>query len=137
MILIGQYDSPFVRRVGIALKLYGFAFEHRPWSVFGDAQKVMGLNPLGRVPILVLDGGEVLMDSAAILDHLDALAGEEALIPPGGPQRRDALRIITVATGRPRASTRLVRANKNRMNGKCLRSQDCFAAASRTRDRLE
>jgi len=34
MILIGQYDSPFVRRVGIALTLYGLPFEHRPWSIF-------------------------------------------------------------------------------------------------------
>ena len=32
MILIGQYDSPFVRRVGIALSLYDIPFEHRPWS---------------------------------------------------------------------------------------------------------
>ena len=75
MILIGQYDSSFVRRVGIALRLYDLPFEHRPWSVFGDADKVRALNPLGRVPILVLDGGEVLADSAAILDHLDEQAG--------------------------------------------------------------
>ena len=37
MILIGQYDSPFVRRVGIALRLYGMEFEHRPWSVLATA----------------------------------------------------------------------------------------------------
>jgi glutathione S-transferase len=37
MFLIGQYDSPFVRRVAIALRLYGLPFEHRPWSTFGDA----------------------------------------------------------------------------------------------------
>ena len=59
MILIGQYDSPFVRRVGIALRLYGMAFEHRPWSVFGDADKIRVLNPLVRVPTLVLEDGEV------------------------------------------------------------------------------
>ena len=39
MILIGQYDSPFVRRVAIALRLYDLPFEHRPWSTFGDADK--------------------------------------------------------------------------------------------------
>ena len=37
MFLIGQYDSPFVRRVAIALRLYGITFEHKPWSTFGDA----------------------------------------------------------------------------------------------------
>ena len=40
MILIGQYDSPFVRRVAIALRLYAMPFEHRPWSTFGDADKI-------------------------------------------------------------------------------------------------
>ena len=71
MILIGQYDSPFVRRVGIALTLYGIPFEHRPWSAFGDADKIRPYNPLTRVPTLVLDNGEVLIHSAAILDYID------------------------------------------------------------------
>ena len=47
MILIGQYDSPFVRRVGIALTLYGMAFEHRPWSVFGETEKIRPLQSAG------------------------------------------------------------------------------------------
>ena len=46
VILIGQYDSPFVRRVAIALKLYGMAYEHRPWSIFSDAGKIAPFNPL-------------------------------------------------------------------------------------------
>ena len=91
MILIGQYDSPFVRRVGIALTLYGLAFEHRPWSVFGDTDKIRPYNPLVRVPTLVLDDGEVLMESHSILDYLDSLVGRErALFPP--PSRRDTRR---------------------------------------------
>lgn len=100
MILIGQYDSPFVRRVGVALRLYGFPFEHRPWSVFGDADKIRPFNPLVRVPVLVLDEGEALIESGAILDHLDSLMPEgRALVPRAGAERRHALRQIALATG--------------------------------------
>jgi glutathione S-transferase len=99
MILIGQYDSPFVRRVGIALHLYGFAYEHRPWSVFGDAAKIAPINPLIRVPTLVLDSGDVLLESALILDYLDEQAGERALIASSGPQRREALKVCALGTG--------------------------------------
>lgn len=100
MILIGQYDSPFVRRVGIALRLYGMAFEHRPWSTFGDAEQVARYNPLRRVPTLVLDDGEVLIESGAILDHLDEVAGpSKALIAADGPDRRRALKVCALATG--------------------------------------
>src|SRR3954463_15651079 len=100
MILIGQYDSPFVRRVGIALTLYGMAFKHRPWSVFGDTEKIRPINPLVRVPTLVLDDGEVLMESHSILDYLDNTVGRErALFPSNEPARHKALRIAALATG--------------------------------------
>ncbi len=100
MILIGQYDSPFVRRVAIALRLYGMAFGHRPWSVFADTGKVQAYSPLARVPVLVLDDGEALSDSAAILDTLDEMAGRErALIPASGAVRRHALQVCVQATG--------------------------------------
>jgi glutathione S-transferase len=100
MILIGQYDSPFVRRVAIALRLYDLPFEHRPWSTFGDADKIAPYNPLRRVPTLVLDDGEALIESTAILDYLDELVGpEKAMIAVRGPQRRHALKICALATG--------------------------------------
>src|SRR5258705_6608084 len=100
MILIGQFDSPFVRRVAIAARLYGLPFEHRPWSTFGDAEKIAPYNPLRRVPTLVLDGGEALIESMAILDYLDELAGpDKALIAPRGPERRHALKICALAMG--------------------------------------
>lgn len=100
MILIGQYDSPFVRRVAIALRLYGFAFEHRPWSTFGDADKIAPFNPLRRVPTLVLDDGEVLIESWAILDHLDECVGKgKAMIASAGAVRRRALKTCALATG--------------------------------------
>ena len=99
MILIGQYDSPFVRRVAIAMRLYGIAFEHRPWSTFGDAEKIAPFNPLRRVPTLVLDDGEVLVESAAILDYLDELAGPKAMIAQSGAERRAALKVCALASG--------------------------------------
>src|SRR5260370_25450378 len=100
MILIGQYDSPFVRRVAIALRLYGLSFEHRPWSTFGEADKIAPYNPLRRVPTLVLDGGEALIESTAILDYLDELVGpEKAMIAERGPDRRRGLKICALATG--------------------------------------
>jgi glutathione S-transferase len=100
MILIGQYDSPFVRRVGIALTLTGMAFEHRPWSAFGDADKIRAFNPLVRVPTLVLDDGEVVIESHAILDWLDSQVPPDAvMLPAVQPDRRRALKTITLATG--------------------------------------
>lgn len=100
MKLIGQFDSPFVRRVGIALELYGQTYEYLPFSSFGEWEKFAAHNPLRRVPALVLDDGEALIDSAAILDHLDELHGREtALIAASGPVRRAALRRIALACG--------------------------------------
>jgi glutathione S-transferase len=100
MILIGQYDSPFVRRVAIAMRRYGIAYEHRPWSVFADAAKIAEYNPLRRVPTLVLDDGVVLVESYAILDTIDEMVGpERALLPRSGPVRREGLRIMSLATG--------------------------------------
>jgi glutathione S-transferase len=100
MILIGQYDSPFVRRVGIALTIYGLPFEHRPWSTFGDADKIRPFNPLTRVPTLVLDSGDVLIESHSILDYLDSLVpAERAMFPATEPARHQALKIAALATG--------------------------------------
>jgi glutathione S-transferase len=100
MILIGQYDSPFVRRVALALRFYGLPFEHRPWSTFGDADKIAPFNPLRRVPTLLLDGGEALIESTAILDYLDELVGPaKAMMAERGETRRRQLRICALGSG--------------------------------------
>ena len=100
MILVGQYDSPFTRRVAISLHLLGMPFERNTNSVFADAVAMRKISPLGRVPMLLLDDGEVLIDSGAILDHLDELVGPgKALLPQKGAERRRALRSISMATG--------------------------------------
>lgn len=100
MILVGQYDSPFVRRVAVTLRLLGLDYQHDTRSVFGDFDSMRQTNPLGRIPSLILDDGEVLIDSAAIVDWLDDTAGpERALIPASGPARRKALKRIALASG--------------------------------------
>lgn len=100
MQLIGQFDSPFVRRVGLALTRYGMAFEHLPYSSFGESDRFARHNPLRRVPTLVLGSGEALIDSHAILDHLDEAHGRDrALIAASGAARRAALRRCAIATG--------------------------------------
>ena len=100
MILIGMFDSPFTRRVAISATLLGFAFEHRNWSVGKDFDRIRDYSPLGRVPVLVLDDGRALCESALILDWLDEQAGpNHALLPPHGEARFEALRLIALATG--------------------------------------
>ncbi|MEQ4573659.1 MULTISPECIES: glutathione S-transferase family protein [Gammaproteobacteria] len=100
MILIGMYDSSYVRRVAIAMALYGLPFEHRAWSVGKDFDRIRQYNPLGRAPTLVLDDGEVLTESAAMLDYLDDRVGpERALMAATGIARRDAQRLIALGIG--------------------------------------
>lgn len=100
MILIGMYDSSYTRRVAIAMALYGIDFEHRSWSVGRDFDRIREYNPLGRAPTLVLDDGEALTESAMMLDYLDDLVGpQRALMPVTGLARRDAQRLVALATG--------------------------------------
>jgi glutathione S-transferase len=99
VLLIGQYDSPFVRRVAVALRLYGVAYEHAPWSTFGDADRIAKFNPLRRVPTVVFDDGFSLMDSGSILEIIDAGLGEGAFLDRPGKERRELLRLCALAGG--------------------------------------
>ncbi|MDX8120737.1 glutathione S-transferase [Janthinobacterium sp. GMG2] len=73
MKLIGMLDSPYVRRVAICLQLQGINYEHLPLSVFRNMDAVREINPVIKVPTLVLDDGQVLMDSTLILHYLSLL----------------------------------------------------------------
>ncbi len=100
MILYGLMDSPFVRRVAVTLEHYGLPYERRALSVFRDSEAMLAINPLGKAPALRLDDGELLFDSQMIIDYLDTrVAPETALTPPAGRERRDVLRVVTVALG--------------------------------------
>ena len=101
MILVGRYLSPFVRRVGATLHLYEIPFEHKAMMAFGDEKAALReWNPVARVPALLLDDGEVLVDSSAIIDYLDETVGpERALTPRSGPARRRVLKLVSGALG--------------------------------------
>ena len=96
MRLIGTYGSPFVRRVGVTLHLYGIAFDHAPLYTSTDRAQVEAVSPLGRIPALILPDGTALTDSSAILDHLDETMGEAALTPRSGPARRRVLALTAL-----------------------------------------
>ncbi|MDJ0609366.1 MAG: glutathione S-transferase family protein [Kiloniellales bacterium] len=55
LILVGQFDSPFVRRVAVALNHYGLPYERNVLSVFRDFEAMLAVNPLGKVPSLILE----------------------------------------------------------------------------------
>ena len=100
MILIGQFDSPFVRRVAVTLHHYHMPYTRNPLSVFRDVAAMQKINPLLRVPALILETGETLIDSSAIIDHLDEMAGPaRALTPAHGPERRKVLQVVVTALG--------------------------------------
>lgn len=106
MILIGQYDSPFVRRVAFALRHYGMDFEHRAHSVFRDASLIAAHNPLRRVPTLITNGGTVFTETSVCLDVLDGRVAIERgsdcadlLLPRAGASREVGLRVCGFING--------------------------------------
>jgi glutathione S-transferase len=90
-----------VRRVAVTLRLYGVGYRHVPLMPFGpDKAELAKFNPIARVPAPRLASGEMLIDSAVILDHLDQAAGPLAsLTPAAGAARRHVLRLLAVALG--------------------------------------
>jgi len=97
MKLVGPWLSGFTRRTGITMKLLGIPFEHLNLNAYTDKEEVRRYSPMGKVPALVLDSGEILIDSASIIDVLDEKVGrEKALIPSSGPARLRALQLIGI-----------------------------------------
>lgn len=98
MQLIGQYDSPYVRRVAVTLTVLGLAFEHRPLSVFSTYDDFAAINPVVKAPTLVTAEGTVLMDSTLILEHVTrALPAAARLVPEGAGPAALAQRIVGLA----------------------------------------
>jgi glutathione S-transferase len=98
MKLIGPWFSPFTRRVGISLNLLKIPYEHVPLHAFNQKAEVKAINPMGKVPVLILDDGTNLIDSSAIADYLDERVGvDQALIPKSGRPRQQVLQTVARA----------------------------------------
>jgi glutathione S-transferase len=94
-------SSPFVRKVRIAVALLGLGHEIRMENAdtMDPKDSMRSQNPLGKIPILLLEDGTVLFDSRVILEFLDARAGGGKIIPREGPARIDALRLQALCDG--------------------------------------
>ncbi|MBV7490383.1 glutathione S-transferase N-terminal domain-containing protein [Pseudomonas sp. PDM30] len=106
MKLIGMLDSPYVRRAAISAKCLGITLEHQSVSVFRHFEQFQQINPVVKAPTLVLDDGEVLMDSTLIIDYLETLA-QKSLMPAEPGQRLRALRLIGLALAASEKSVQL------------------------------
>lgn len=103
MKLLYQTHSPYARKVLVAAHEIGLADRlevvHHETSPLLRNEAVFALNPLGKVPVLIVEEAFVLFDSGVIVDYLDGLHDGPRLIPPQAPQRWRALRLQALALG--------------------------------------
>jgi glutathione S-transferase len=101
MILRSSPTSPFVRKVRIAIALLGLdgKIEVRETDLNDPGDSIRKQNPLGKIPALVLNDGDILYDSRVILEYLDQLAGGGRIIPREGKARFDVLRLQALCDG--------------------------------------
>jgi glutathione S-transferase len=97
MQLIGYMDSPYVRRVAVTAQFLGLAYEHRELSIFRDFEAFRAISPLVKVPTLICDDGQVLLDSSLIIDYFESRAGRGLLMPADEPGYARALGLIGTA----------------------------------------
>lgn len=98
MKLLGSLTSPFVRKVRVLLSEKDIACEFIVADAWAPDSRIPALNPLGKVPVLVLDDGDVLFESPLICEYVDGL-NEPALIPPAGAARLAVMRWHALAHG--------------------------------------
>lgn len=87
MKLIASFTSPYARKVRIVMAEKRIDCEFAEENVWSPDTKVGTYNPLGKVPVLVLDDGVTLYDSRVITEYLDGITPVSRLIPEGGRER--------------------------------------------------
>jgi glutathione S-transferase len=105
-----SFGSPFGRKARIAVSVLGLdgKVKIEPASTQDAADPISKQNPLGKVPVLILDDGSTLFDSPVILEYLDVMAGGGKILPKETKARFDALRLEALADGMLDASILIV-----------------------------
>jgi glutathione S-transferase len=106
MKLIGSVTSPYVRKVRIVMAEKKLDYQFVPEDVWSADTQITASNPLGKVPCLVMEGGEAVFDSRVIVEYLDTLSPVGKLIPPSGRERAETKTWEALADGLLDASIR-------------------------------
>jgi glutathione S-transferase len=89
MKLIGSVTSPYVRKVRIVMAEKKLDYQHVTEDVWSAQTTIHQSNPLGKVPCLIMEGGEAVFDSRVIVEYLDTLSPVGKLIPSAGRERAE------------------------------------------------
>jgi glutathione S-transferase len=89
MKLIGSLASPYVRKVRVVLAEKKLDYQFELENVWASETTIQKLNPLGKVPSLVMEDGTVMIDSRVMVEYLDTLTPVCKLLPPNGRERAD------------------------------------------------
>ena len=99
MKLIGSNTSPYARKVRIVMSEKKLDYQHVLEDVWAPGTTIGAFNPLGKVPCLVMEGGEALFDSRVIVEYLDTLSPVGKLIPSQGRERAEVKTWEALADG--------------------------------------
>ena len=99
MKLIGSTTSPYVRKVRIVMAEKKLDYQFVIENVWADDTTISTSNPLGKVPCLVMEGGEAVFDSRVIVEYLDTLSPVGKLIPTQGRERAEVKTWEALADG--------------------------------------
>ena len=99
MKLIGALSSPYVRKVRMVLAEKKLDYQFIPENVWSDLTQIAASNPLGKVPCLLMEGGESVFDSRVIVEYIDTLSPVGKLIPSAGRERAEVKTWEALADG--------------------------------------
>ena len=99
MKLIGSLTSPYVRKVRVVLAEKKLEFQLVEEDVWSKDSSISTANPLGKVPCLIMEGGEAMFDSRVITEYLDTMSPVGKLIPTSGRERAEVKTWEALADG--------------------------------------